>query len=74
LKIQKNLTMVISVEEQKRLTHVFILLIAIDKRVNPRQAKAKRVKKVKENKCGSLKCEPIFLLRYVIIVLENIFM
>lgn len=41
LKRQKNqVTVVLSVHEQKRLADVFILLIAIDKRVQSQQTKA----------------------------------
>jgi len=46
-------------QEQHRLANVFILLIAIDKRVNIQQAQTKKAKKVNIRK-GSLTCGPSF--------------
>ena len=56
-KVPVNLVML--PQEQHRLANVFILLIAIDKRVNIQQAQTKKAKKVNIRK-GSLTCGPSF--------------
>lgn len=64
LKRQKNqVTVVLSVQERKRLADVFILLIAIDKRVQSQKTRAKRAKKTKEYQSGSLNSGPLFFIR-----------
>lgn len=66
LKRQKNqVTVVLSVHERKRLADVFILLIAIDKRVSAQRTRAKKAKKAKEYKCGSLKNSGPLFFAYV---------
>ncbi len=54
-------SLVMAPQEQHRLANVFILLIAIDRRVNVQQVQTKKAIKVNTRKSGSLNSGPYFL-------------
>lgn len=52
-------SLVMAPQEEHRLVNVFILLIAIDRRVNAQQTQTKKAKKINTRKSGSLNSGPI---------------
>lgn len=62
---------ILSVQDNRRLADVLMLLITIDKRVEVQRSKAKRVRKSPEHITGSLKCGPIFLRMKVCLTISN---
>jgi hypothetical protein len=56
-----KINVMLSFEEKKRLTDFFLVLIAIDKRVNAQRPKEKKKRKSKDNQRRARNCGPCFL-------------
>ncbi len=56
-----KINVMLSSEEKKRLTDFFVILIAIDKRVNAKRPKEKKKRKSKGNQIRARNCGPCIL-------------